>query len=506
MEAFRQLVYEIQDIKSTQALLGWDLETYMPEKGAGIRANQMSTLAKLAHEKLTSPAMGQHLTELRSQLERLDKLDRALVKEVGRQYDKATQIPVELLQEFVQTTAEAHHVWSNARQEKKFSLFAPILQRIVDLNKRMADVLGYEGSPYNALLDEYEPGLTVAQLDPLFANLKAELIPLIQAIQASPSQLETDFLHQDYDTEKQLLFSRQVIEEMGFDFRVGRLDLSVHPFSSGTGSQDVRLTTRVFDNDVFSALSSSMHEAGHGMYEQGINPELDRTPLGDGTSLGIHESQSRMWENVVGRSRPFWSHYYPRLQALFPEQLQAVTLDRFYRAINQVKPSFIRVEADEVTYNVHIIVRYEIERAIIEDRLAVAEIPEVWGQKVQEYLGITPPDDALGALQDIHWSHGSFGYFPTYTLGNLYAAQFYQQAKKEITGLEEKLAQGQLLPLREWLKEKIHWVGRSESADEIVRRVTGETLNAQYFSQYLWNKYTPIYDLKAAPRTVVSHG
>ncbi len=497
-EAFKNLVAEIHDLQTSQALLGWDLETYMPEKGAPIRAKQMATLAKLTHNMLTGPEMDTYMKALRQPdaQKDLDATQQALVQEVGRAYDKSRKIPVELLQEMVETTAEAHPVWVEARKNKNFKHFEPILTKIIDLNRRLADALGYKDSPYDALLDEYEPDLTVKQLNPLFEKLKSEIVPLLKAIQNSGYTPEDGFLKEGFfPKEKQMDFSRIVLEQMGFDFESGRLDLSAHPFSSGTGISDVRLTTRVDEHDVFSALSSSMHEGGHGMYEQGINPALARTPLAEGTSLGIHESQSRMWENQVGRSRPFWQAFFPRLQLMFTD-LQKTTLDKFHHAINRVQPSFIRVESDEVTYNLHILLRYEIEKDLIEGRMKASEIPAAWNAKMKEYLGVTPNDDAEGCLQDIHWSHGSFGYFPTYTLGNLYSAQFFNTAQKQMPDLEDKISRGELLPLREWLKKEIHWVGKSERPDTIVQRVTGEPLNAQYFVDYLWKKYGEIFGVQ----------
>lgn len=500
MPRFQALVNEIHDINATQALLGWDLETCMPERGAPMRAKQLATLAKISQNLLVSDEMERYLSELREPkvFGGLDTPMQALVREVGRTYDKRKKIPLPLLEAMVETTAEAHRVWVEARQKKDFALFAPVLSRIIDLNRQMADALGYEDSPYDALLDEYEQDLTVKQLDPLFEKLKAEIVPLLKAITGSGYQPETGFLFSGhYPSERQMEFSRQVLTEMGFDFTAGRLDLSAHPFSSGSSVGDVRLTTRINESDVFSALSSSMHEGGHGMYEQGINPEFSRTPLAEGTSLGIHESQSRMWENQVGRSRPFWEHYFPRLQQMFAASpLDAVEPQAFYHAINKVQPSLIRVESDEVTYNLHILVRYEIEKAIIEGRMKVGEIPAAWNAKMQEYLGVTPPNDAEGCLQDIHWSHGSFGYFPTYTLGNLYAAQFFAQAQKELPDLEARIGQGQLLGLKQWLNQKIHWVGKSENAETIVRRVTGQPLDARYFVDYLWTKYSGIFPIQ----------
>jgi carboxypeptidase Taq len=496
--AFQALVNEIHDLQGTQSLLSWDLETYMPEKGSAFRAKQMATLAKISHNLMTSPEMENHLRHLRQPgvLEKLDTMSQALVREVGRVFDKSKKTPIQLLQEMVETTAEAHKIWVEARAHKNFKQFEPVLRKIISLNQRMAEVQGYEDSPYDALLDEYEPGLTVKQLDPVFAKLKADIVPLLKAIQNSGYIPEAGFINEGFfPVEKQLQFSQMILREMGFDFDAGRLDLAPHPFSSGSSSMDVRLTTRVDERDVFSALSSSMHEGGHGMYEQGVNPALNRTPLAEGTSLGIHESQSRLWENQVGRSRAFWSHYLPQLQSTFPE-LKQVTLETFYHGINRVRPSFIRVESDEVTYNLHIMVRYEIEKALIEGSMKVDEVPEAWAAKMRDYLGITPAHDADGALQDIHWSHGSFGYFPTYTLGNLYSAQFFHTARQQNPALETQIGQGNLLPLKTWLNKEIHAVGKMESAATIVQRVTGEPLNASYFVNYLWQKYGEIFGIQ----------
>jgi carboxypeptidase Taq len=501
-QAFQALVHEIHDLKATQSILGWDLEVMMPSKGSNLRAKQLATLAKYSHTLMTSPEMQEHLRMLRQPAvyDRLDTMSQALVREIGLEYDKSAKTPIELVQEMVETTAEAHNVWVEARANRQFKQFEPILRKIISLNQRLADALGYEDSPYDALLDEYEPDLTVRQLDPIFAKLKAELVPLLKAIRKSPAldrqeSISASLKQGFFPKDMQLEFSALVLKEMGFDFEAGRLDLSAHPFSSGSSTTDVRLTTRVDEQDVFSALSSSMHEGGHGMYEQGINPALNRTILAQGTSLGIHESQSRMWENQVGRSRMFWQAYLPKLKAVFPD-LESVTLDEFYQAINRVEPSFIRVEADEVTYNLHIMLRYEIEKELIEGHMKVDEIPDAWAAKMQEYLGITPSHDAEGALQDIHWSHGSFGYFPTYTLGNLYSAQFFNTAKQQLGNLEESLAQGELFPLKNWLNREIHAVGRMETPATIVQRVTGEPLNANYFVDYLWNKYGELFAIQ----------
>lgn len=493
----RERVGEITDLNNTQGLLGWDLETYMPPKGSEVRAKQMATLSKLSHQMMTSKEMGDMLAQLRKPdtYGKLSKVDKALVREVGKDYDRAVKLPVELVQEMTETTAKAHPLWAEARRKNRFDIFAPVLEKIVDQNIRMAKALGYKGSPYDALLDLYEPELTTKECDQLFTQLKKDLVPLVKAINESPNKPETRFLKRITSIEKQWQFSEKVIQGMGFDFSAGRLDKAAHPFCMGMGPGDVRLTTRLFRDDMVSSLFSSMHEAGHGLYEQGSDPALNRTPLCGGASLGIHESQSRMWENIVGRSRHFWTYYLPKLKKTFPAQLKGVRLDTFYRAINRSQPSFIRVESDEATYNLHIMLRYEIERDLIEGRLKVKDLPEVWNRKMKEYLGIVPPTDTEGVLQDVHWSHGSFGYFPTYTLGNMYAVQFYNTAKRKIRKLEEHIAKGRLKVLKDWLNVQIHEVSRVETPAEIVLRVTGEPLNPQYFVDYLWEKYGEVYEL-----------
>ncbi|MGE0200293.1 MAG: carboxypeptidase M32 [Candidatus Melainabacteria bacterium] len=497
MTRLKTLVGEMHDIHGAQGLLGWDLETCMPKAGAGMRAHQMETLAKLAHEKIMAPELAAVLKDARALAAegRLEPLDTALVREFGRDYDQQIKLPAAFVQELSHTTSEAHPIWVEAREKKDFSLFAPILTRIIDLNRQQAEIYGYQDSPYDALLDLYEPDLTVKQLDALFPPLREELVTLIEKMKAATSPPTRDCLTRNFDVDKQWAFSEYLLGVIHFDTDAGRLDKAVHPFTSGSSHADVRLTTRIHEDDLFAGIGSTLHEGGHGLYEQGLDPALARTPLSGGTSLGMHESQSRLWENMVGRSKPFWQAQYPRLQAMFPEQLDKVNLDAFYRALNVVAPSFIRVEADEVTYNLHIIIRYEIERALIEGRMQAGDIPAAWNEKYTQYLGITPPDDGVGCLQDVHWSHGSFGYFPTYTLGNLYAAQIFNTIGLRQPDVLKAIPQGDLAPLRSWLKKEIHHVGRSETADTIARRVTGESLNSRYFADYLNRKYAGVYGL-----------
>jgi carboxypeptidase Taq len=484
MESFLRYLGEIQDLNSAQGLLGWDMETMMPPQGAALRSKQLSTLAKLSHNMMTSETMQHHLETLGNQ--DLSTLDRAIVLQIKQDVEKALKIPTRLVQALSEATSEAHLFWMQAREDNHYALFAPHLERIIGLNQEMAEALGYLENPYDALLDEYEPDLTVKQLDPMFAQLKSFLIPLIQELASESATTLTGF----FPLESQKLLNRKILTAIGFNFEAGRLDEAPHPFSMGLGPQDVRLTTRYDETDVLSALYSSIHEAGHGMYEQGVNPYLARTPLNGGASLGIHESQSRLWENMVARSLPFWEYFYPLLQESFPEALDEVLLADFYKQSNRVQPSLIRVESDEVTYNLHIILRYELEKELISGTLRVKDLPEAWGAKTESYFGLRPGTDSEGCLQDIHWSHGSFGYFPTYTLGNLYAAQFFNTAEKTLGSQALAFSKGDFQPLKSWLNQQIHWSSRSETPTQIVQRVTGESLNSQYFMNYLRTKYT----------------
>ena len=388
-----------------------------------------------------------------------------------------------------------HEAWIEAREKSDFALFLPWLEKIVALKKEVAERVGYEGAMYNALLDEYEPYARAEEIAPVFAQLKEQLVPLVEQITATGKYPARGVLDQEYPIEQQELLGQQVLADMGFDMEAGRLDLAVHPFCAGTSRDDVRLTTRYSADWLPGSLFGTIHEAGHGLYEQGLPADAIGTPAGASVSLGIHESQSRLWENMVGRSKAFWTHYLPKLRALFPQQLSAVDLDAFYAAVNQVEPSLIRVEADEVTYNLHILLRFELECDLIEGRVAVAELPEVWNERMEQYLGIRPPDDALGVLQDTHWSCGLLGYFPTYTLGNLYAAQFFHQAHQDLPDLEAQIAQGELGPLKTWLNEKIHARGARATASELVEEVTGAKLSADYFIDYLWEKFGALYGL-----------
>lgn len=504
LEPLTTTLLDIQRINSAASVLSWDQETYMPAGGGQARAEQIAALQGLAHQKLVSPDVERLLMQwidpstgraLDQPGDSWDEPSRSLLREVWRDFSRAKKLPHEFVVTLARECSLAQQVWAQARAQNKFSQFLPNLSRVLALKREEAGYLGYKDSPYDALLDVYEPGSTIATLQPLFARLKEGLVPLLKRIVHSPIRIDDGFLRQSYDQTRQLEFGKLVLTAMGFDFERGRLDLSAHPFTTSFHPSDVRLTTRVYERDLPSCLFSCIHEGGHGLYDQGLDPRYYGTPLGDSVSLGIHESQSRLWENCVGRSRPFWRFFYPILQQTFPDQLKDMELDRFYAAINRVRPSFIRVEADELTYNLHIMVRFEIERDLIEGKTRPDDLPGLWNQKMEEYLGIVPPTDAEGVLQDIHWSLGSFGYFPTYTLGNLYAVQFYEQAKLEIPHLEDDIAQGQLLPLRRWLEQKIHRWGRMFMPDHLARRVTGSSISPEPFLSYLEKKYGELYQL-----------
>lgn len=490
----RGLLARVDDLSAAADLLEWDQETYMPPAAAEARAQQIATLRKLAHEFLTEDRVGTLISDLSSRINGHDpdSTESSLVRVARRDYEKATKLPAQLVADLAGAIGLGKQAWKQARETNTFATFAPHLERLVDLNIQKAEALGYENRIYDALLDVYEPEMRTAEVERTFSSLRAELVPIVQAISEQP-QPNDAFLHRHFDRRKQWDFTVAVLRDLGYDFNRGRQDVSAHPFSTSFAITDVRVTTRVNENYFPTALLGSIHEAGHGMYEQGIDRSLERTPLAEGTSLGMHESQSRMWENLVGRSRAFWSYYYPRLLEVFPEQLSGVSLDAFYRALNRVQPSLIRVEADEVTYNLHIMLRFELENAMLERRVAVSDLPELWNSRMEEYLGIRPDSDTNGVLQDIHWALGTLGYFPTYALGNLMSAQLFDQVKKDIPDLEGQIASGQFDGLLDWLREHVHRYGRKLTATQILERATGEGLQARSWLAYIRSKFSDIY-------------
>ncbi|RXZ81898.1 carboxypeptidase M32 [Paenibacillaceae bacterium] len=496
LQRFQELDRTIKSFGEALGVLHWDMATGAPRKGLESRSEAVGLLSAEAFRLETSDEMGELLESLTESAASgsLDAINAKLVAERKKDYDRNKKIPPKLNQEYVVLTSQAEAYWEEAKKNNDYAGFQPYLEKIIDYTNQFIDLWDVPGTRYDALLDNYEPGMTAAQLDQLFGGLRDKLVPLAEAIAASPHQPDVSFLRQTFSKEAQKDFSLFILNEMGYDFQAGRLDESAHPFATGLSPGDVRITTRYLPDDVTSALFGTIHEGGHALYEQNIRPELYGTTLCDGTTMSIHESQSRFWENVIGRSRPFWNRYYADLQKRFPGQLNVSTED-FYRAINVVKPSLVRIEADEVTYNLHIIIRYEIEKMIFNEGAKAADLPQIWNDKYKEYLGITPASFSEGVLQDVHWSGGAFAYFPSYSLGNMYAAQFTQTMERELPQLWSDVEQGNLLPLKAWLTERIYQHGKLFTPSELVERVTGESLNPQYLVNYLEQKYRDIYKL-----------
>lgn len=496
LQKLKTLLGEVVDLNNISGLLGWDQQVYMPAGAAELRGQHLATLGTIAHEKFTSPVIGGLLDDLKPWAEALDhdSDEYRLIKVTSHDYDKQVNVPSEFVAEFAQITAVAQQAWAEAREGSNFSIFQPHLEKIVELNHRYISFFPPNDHPYDTLLDNFEPGIKTAEVKAIFDALRPQQVELIQAIAERP-QVDDSFLHLSYDQQKQWDFGVETATAFGFDWNRGRQDKSTHPFSQGMGIYDVRITTRFEDDLGASAFFSTAHETGHALYEQGVGPSWARTPLEGGASLGIHESQSRMWENIVGRSLPFWEHFYPRFQQLFPEQLGNVSLEKFYKGINKVERSLIRVEADEATYNLHIMLRLELEIALIEGKIAVKDLPEAWNARMKDYLGITPPNDALGVLQDIHWSGGALGYFSTYALGNLISAQLIEKFKTVHPDFDDQMRHGDFSNLLSWLRTEIHQYGRKYEPQELVKRVTGSPIDPTPYISYLKSKYSEIYGL-----------
>ncbi|WP_248925545.1 carboxypeptidase M32 [Paenibacillus hamazuiensis] len=494
---FRDYLKKIKSYEEALGVLYWDLRTGAPKKGVATRSEVIGVLSGESFRLSTSEQMGEYIDYFSeaSRFEQLDRIGKRIVTECKKDYERSKKIPPDKYEAYVVLTSQAESVWEEAKHSGDWAMFQPYLEKIVATNLEFIELWGYEGHKYNTLLDMYEPGMTVEKLDQVFGALRDKAVPLLGRIQASPNRPDTSFLHQQFDKEKQRKFSLFILEQMGYDFEAGRLDETVHPFATGLNPGDVRITTRYLPDDVNSALFGTIHEGGHALYEQNISQELNGTPLSTGTSMGIHESQSRFWENMIGRSRPFWTRYYGDLQKNYPGQFDNVTVEQFYRATNLVEPSLIRIEADELTYNLHIMVRYEIEKALFSGTVKVADLPEVWNSKYKEYLGVEPTNNGDGVLQDVHWSGGAFGYFPSYALGNMYAAQMMNTMRRELPNLDGLIEAGQLHPIKDWLAEKIYQYGKSLNPGEIIMQVTGEELNPDYLVRYLEEKYTDIYRL-----------
>ncbi len=497
LKRLKENLAEIVDLGGAAGLLGWDQETYMPPGATEDRSMQLATLNRIIHEKFTHDEIGELLEKLTPEISSLnpDSDDARIVKNVRREYDKQRKVPSDWVAEFSRVTSIAQESWKKARQKSEFALFQPDLTNVLELRRQYAQYFAPYDHIYDPLLDDFEPGMKTADVRKVFEELRPKQVELVQSIMDSQYPVDDSVLYQEFNEQKQWDFGLEVIKAFGFDLDRGRQDKSAHPFTTSFGSNDVRITTRLKSDFLSIGLFSTLHEAGHGMYEQGFSPTLSRTPLANGSSLSIHESQSRMWENLVGRSRSFWVGFYPRLQEYFPQQFGDVDLENFYRAINKVERSLIRTEADEATYNLHIMLRFELELALMEQLLDVADLPDVWNAKMEEYLGITPTNDADGLLQDIHWSLGIFGYFSTYCLGNLVASMFWEKILSEIPDLENQFEQGKFEALKNWLYENILQHGAKFKPAELIKRVTDSELTAEPYIKYLYSKFSAIYRL-----------
>lgn len=492
---------EASHLQGVEALLGWDQETYMPEGAGAARAEQISYITGLMHAKLVGEPLTSALEELidldtgELRIMTLNDRETRQVKEIWRDYRQEAALPAKFVTDLAKHASVSQQAWVRARKDNDFKFFEPFLEKMVQMQKEKAGYLAKGETAYDALLDQFEPEMTSAKVAQLFKELRTRLVPLVQEIQDVKHRVNGSILAKNYDIDTQWDFGMSLLKSIGFDLKKGRQDRSAHPFTTSTHPSDVRTTTRLRENDLKSALLSTLHEGGHALYEQGLPIEEYGNPLGQSISLGIHESQSRMWENLVGLSPSFWRFAYPKLQMKFPDQLRNTDQKQFYSAINRVRPSMIRVEADEATYNLHIMLRFEIEKMLINDDFPVADLPQLWKDKMEEYVGVRPKNDSEGVLQDVHWSFGAFGYFPTYTLGNLYSVQFFNHYKKQVAGSEELFARGDFSSLLKWLRENIHSKGRGRKAEELLLEITGQALSAEPFMDYLEEKYRLIYRL-----------
>ena len=498
LEKLKEELLELHHLSSAVAVLHWDMEVYMPQKGADLRAKTIAELSGLIHNKFISPQFGKLIKEAKREMEKgtLSEGDSRIVNEVWREYSREKKLPLDFVKELSELESKSQTVWAQAREKSDFKMFLPYLKKMVELKRKEAQLVGYKNSPYDALLDVFEPDAKSEEVSLVFEELKQFLVPFLVKIKKSSVKINKKILKGHFPIDKQAKLCRLVAEKMGFDFEAGRLDVSTHPFTTNFHPDDVRITTRFDEKNLFYSINITAHEAGHALYEQGILPENFGTPLGDAISYGIHESQSRMWENIIGKNRSFLKYFYPKFHKEFPVHFSKMTLEKFYQAINAVSQSLIRMEADEVSYSLHVIMRFEIEKSLIEGSVEVEDLPKIWNSKIEEYFGLKVPNDALGILQDVHWSAGLFGYFPTYALGNLYAAQFYATAKEEVLNLEKEIAAGHFEHLLNWLRKNIHVHGKMFSAENLVERVTGEKLTSQYFIDYIRDKYSDLYGLK----------
>jgi carboxypeptidase Taq len=494
LDQLKEKLGEVADIGRAASVLAWDQQVNMPPGGNEARGQQLATLSKIAQEKFITDEVGRLIDDLKHELNGADSDEAALVRVAARNYDKAKRVPPAFIAEQAIVTSRAFEAWVEARGKSDFSIFQPHLEKVIELVHKYISFFPPADHPYDTLLDDYEPGMKTADVKVIFDGLRPKQVELIRAI-TSRKQVKADFLQKKYNEKKLIDFGVDVITKFGYDWSRGRQDKAPHPFETTFSVNDVRITTRYEDDNPIATLFSTMHEAGHAMYEQGSNPDYERTPLSGGTSLAVHESQSRMWENLVGRSLPFWEHFYPALKRTFPKQLEGVSVRSFYKAINKVEPSLIRVNADEATYNLHVMLRLELEIAMVEGKLAIKDLPEIWNTKMQEYIGVMPPDDAKGVLQDIHWSGGAIGYFSTYALGNLISAQLWEKINKDIRDLDDQIRKGDFSQLLDWLRKNIHQHGQKYEPQTLVEKITGSKITYEPYIRYLTKKYGEIYGL-----------
>ncbi len=499
MTVFKKLRGHFSDIKNLgyiYNLLSWDQQVYMPEGGNKGRSELIVLIRKIAHNKLISNKTKKLISEA-EQFDELDLIDTALLREAKKDYEKAIRVPTELVEKIAKNSTLGHKAWEKAHKKSDFSIFKPYLEEMIELQKQYADCIDMYSNRYDNLLDDYEPGATSQWIAKLFNDLRYKLTKILDKLTASDDKPNQSILTQYYAPEKQWEFCLEIIKHLNFGFNQGRLDKSVHPFTTSISSCDVRITTRIMNKFLPSCIFGTIHECGHALYELGFMENIQSTHLANACSMGFHESQSRLWENMVGRSKEFWQDFwYPTLQKYFPDNLKGFSAAEFYRSINTIQPSLIRVEADELTYSLHIVLRFELEKMIFEDKIRVSELPQVWNQKTEELLGILPDNDAEGILQDVHWSGGAFGYFPTYSLGNLYAAQIFSTAQKKIPHLSEKLSNGNYNNLLKFLREEIHQYGKVYPPRKLIQKVTGEPLSPSYFLAYLKDKFFPMYGIE----------
>ncbi|HNN12732.1 MAG TPA: carboxypeptidase M32 [Anaerolineales bacterium] len=494
LNRLKEVLGEVSDIGHAASVLGWDQQVNMPPGGGEARGQQLATLGRIAQEKFTADEVGILLEDLKKEFPDPDTDEGAMIRVAARTYDKAKRVPPDFVAEQAIAGTKGFNAWVEAKGKSDFSIFQPYLEKNVELVKKYISFFPPADHPYDVLLDDFEPGMKTAEVREIFGNLRPKQVALIKAI-SETRQVKDDFLNRKYNEKKVWDFGESIITKFGYDFSRGRQDKAPHPFETTFSVNDVRITNRYETGNPLATLFSAMHESGHAMYEQGVNPAYERTSLESGTSLAVHESQSRMWENLVGRSLPFWEHFFPGLKKAFPAQLDGVSAKTFYKGINKVEPSFIRVNADEATYNMHIMLRLELEIGMVEGSIAIKDLPEIWNAKMRDYLGVTPPNDALGVLQDIHWSYGSIGYFSTYALGNIVSAQLWEKINKDIKDLDEQIRKGKFDALLAWLREKIHKYGHKYDPQDLIQKATGSRIDSAAYVRYLTKKYSDIYGL-----------